>query len=193
MKTSWLAGVVLAMFLLGGWPGLFAAELGGAGSAKGPERLSGWDGSAFPSLQAARIRVRPARVRVGGGRGGGGLFGITIYVTVEATSHATFGSTSNWMFSDDMAGNRRQLAPFVFANYDRIGQEMAEGRGEHVGIVAGLLGCPASLRGEFALWTRANYGLLFPDARDDPERLIRLLTRGSAGRAPLGGRCRTAG
>ena len=53
---------------------------------------------------------------------------------------------------------------FVATNLGALNQEMAQGQGQHVAALASLMGCPATLGGEFASMSQESYGTVFAQA-----------------------------
>jgi hypothetical protein len=57
---------------------------------------------------------------------------------------------------------------FVAANLDSLSQEMAQGQGDHVTALAGLMGCSSAVQGEFAKLSQEKYGAIFTSADAQP-------------------------
>lgn len=60
------------------------------------------------------------------------------------------------------SGHRR----YSLINYDRLKEEGARGRGEHLVALSYFLGCPADVGGDFAVSVQKNYRTLFTPSRD---------------------------
>ena len=50
-----------------------------------------------------------------------------------------------------------QTKAYVANNLEPLSQEMAQGAGERLNVLAGLMGCPASVRGTFGEMTQARF------------------------------------
>ena len=82
---------------------------------------------------------------------------------------------------------------FVAWNADAVGQEAAQGRGEHLTALAGLLGCPLEARAIFARLAQARYADLPADAQAAPGQWVAQLRAGLSADPTLAGRCTDAG
>lgn len=84
---------------------------------------------------------------------------------LAATTNGTFGSqvfgittgTSNCA-EDGVAMEDGEIRSFAEANFDVLRQEMAQGQGENLEVLASLMGCDASA---FGANVRADYGTIF--------------------------------
>jgi len=75
--------------------------------------------------------------------------------------------------------DRREYEQRVFAtlNLENLSQDMARGAGSYVETLAGLMGCPTALHGDFARLTQEQFGVLFPALDTRPEAMLSGLKR----------------
>jgi hypothetical protein len=98
---------------------------------------------------------------------------------LAATTNASFGSQSFGITSgtsncnaDSVVKNDVEQKVFVAANLDNLSQEMAQGQGQYVSALAGLMGCPTAAQGEFAKLSQEKYGTLFPSSDVKAEAVL---------------------
>ncbi|HEX7928496.1 MAG TPA: DUF3015 domain-containing protein [bacterium] len=82
----------------------------------------------------------------------------------------TFGMTSgtSGCNADSVVKKEYEQQQFVAANLDSLSQEMAQGQGEHVTALAGLMGCAAVVQGNFAKLSQEKYSAIFTGADAQP-------------------------
>jgi hypothetical protein len=99
------------------------------------------------------------------------LFAIT---TNHSFGSQTFGITSgtSGCTSSSIVKTEVEQRIFVAANLANLSQEMAQGQGQYVSALAGLMGCPAAAQGEFAKLSQERYGALFPAADAHPDAVL---------------------
>lgn len=90
------------------------------------------------------------------------LGSLTNGVTFQSVS-ITFGllnCSGQGKVTADASENRVQH--FASQNFDRLSVEMAQGKGEHLDVLAGLLNVQAGNKAEFAALAQSNFEQLFP-------------------------------
>lgn len=89
-------------------------------------------------------------------------FSSVLYSTVAITLAPTYIlSTTSECLDDAMTLNEREQIKFIAHNRYNISQEMAQGGGEYLNALAGLMGCSSRVFGDFGRVTQAGYELLF--------------------------------
>jgi hypothetical protein len=66
---------------------------------------------------------------------------------------------------------------------------MAQGQGGYLHALAGLMGCPGGVHGEFAKLSQEKYPVLFPTADAQPMTVLTGLESEMAGRPALASSC----
>ena len=85
----------------------------------------------------------------------------------------TLGVTSGTSGCKGMVLLEKEREFFVRSTYDELSEEAAQGGGQHLETLAGLMGCN-SATGEFAKMTQSQFGNLFADAPESPVLINRL-------------------
>jgi len=104
-------------------------------------------------------------------KGQSGLVPNVLAATTNGTlGNNTFGMTSgtSGCNKDSVVKKEHEQKLFVAANLDNLSQEMAQGQGEHVTALAGLMGCPSTVQGAFAKMSQEKYGQIFTTADAQP-------------------------
>ena len=125
-------------------------------------------------------------------KGQSGVAPHVLAATTNGTSgNQTFGITSgtSGCKADAVVKQEVEQQMFVAANLDNLSQEMAQGQGEYLHALAGLMGCPGSVQGEFANLSQEKYAVLFPTADAQPMAVLIGLKSEMAGRPALAASC----
>jgi hypothetical protein len=101
-----------------------------------------------------------------------------------AISSGTSGCDSNAVIMTD-----RQQEEFVSANLDELSQQMAVGRGEHLALLAAIMGCDATTTHDFGAMTQVRYEVLFPHVELEARELLQTLRHEIAVEPALRARC----
>lgn len=124
-----------------------------------------------------------------------GQSGVVPHV-LAATTNGTFGNQTFGITSgtsgcnaDSVVKQEYEQQLFVAASLDNLSQEMAQGRGEYVNALSGLMGCPATLQGEFARLSQERYGHIFTSAVAEPAGVLANLKHEMKSRPVLAASC----
>jgi hypothetical protein len=119
-------------------------------------------------------------------KGQSGLVPMSLAATTNATSwNQTFGMTSgtSGCKTDSVILNEKEQEAFVATTLSVLNQEMAQGQGQHITALASLLGCPATVHGDFARMSQDSYGTVF--AQSDVQASVVLASlKDEMGRRP---------
>ncbi len=92
--------------------------------------------------------------------------------TTNGTSYSQFfgitSGTSNCA-EDGLAMVDKEKEYFANANYESLMQEMAQGKGENLVVMASLFGCQSET---FSSSMKTNYGKIFPNNDTDSEGML---------------------
>ena len=125
-----------------------------------------------------------------------GLVPNLLAVTTNGTSASqTFGITSGTSNCDANATVDIRAAQeiFVAANLDSLSQDMAQGQGQYVEALAGLMGCPVTVRSDFSRMTQESYSGIFTSAQPDASAVIGSLKAALLQNPALAGSCTRVG
>ena len=101
-----------------------------------------------------------------------GLLGATLSACL--TTHTGDGGAAG---RASMKSQDEQIAAFTDANLDRLKVDMARGQGEHLHMLAVLLGIPSEQQAEFCNFTKESFPVLFPSDHVAASEMIAILTR----------------
>ena len=118
-----------------------------AGAADSGLKGNGRYGSAGCGLGSLAFGDQPGGIQI-------------IAATLNGTGVQTFGITSGTSncAEDGVAMNEGETNSFAEANFESLKQEMAQGQGDNLQVLASLMGCDAHALGSAA---RSNYGSIF--------------------------------
>jgi len=113
--------------------------------------------------------------------------------TTNGTSYTQpFGITSGTSNCDSsgivLAEKEQEI--FVEHNFSSLSKEMANGKGEHLETLAGLLGCPLNVRGEFASMTQQQYEAIFIGSPVSSAEMLNSVKEKIASDPKLSGACK---
>lgn len=96
------------------------------------------------------------------------LFHTLAWTTNGTLSNQTFGITSGTLGCDADAVilREKEQEVFVAANFERLSQDMAQGRGQYVDAMANLMGCGPAVRTDFARMSQERYDAIFTPTAD---------------------------
>ncbi len=99
-----------------------------------------------------------------------------------ATTNGTFGSQTfgisfgtSGCTNDGVIMRTERTNVFVFAMFDNLSQEMAQGRGEHLASLATLMGVPAEQQAEFFTMAQEKYTTLVEAGEASPVAVIKAI------------------
>ena len=72
---------------------------------------------------------------------------------------------------------QEKIQVFAAVNFDRLKEDMAKGRGEHLTSFAVLLGVPPEQQAEFFTFTQEKFSVLFPSGQVTATEMVAALTR----------------
>ena len=109
-----------------------------------------------------------------------------------ATTNGTFGSntfgistgTSGCTNDGKIMGDSKTIM-FAEMNFDNLSQEMAQGRGEHLGSLATLMGIPGEHHASFFAMTQERYTSLVKAGEASPVAMVKALNEAVAGHPVL--------
>lgn len=90
--------------------------------------------------------------------------------TTESLTDST-SSTFNW-YHPGMLQKERQIQFFVRANFSRLKEDMASGRGAYLSSLAKLMEVPQENRQDFFNWTKFHFQDLFPSDKTTSEEML---------------------
>lgn len=124
-----------------------------------------------------------------------GQSGVVPHV-LAATTNGTFGNQTFGITSgtsgcnaDSVVKQEYEQQRFVAANLENLSQEMAQGQGAYVNALSGLMGCPATLQGEFVRLSQDRYGRIFTSATAEPAVVLANLKLEMTGHPTLAASC----
>ncbi|MDH4121816.1 MAG: DUF3015 domain-containing protein [Deltaproteobacteria bacterium] len=79
--------------------------------------------------------------------------------TFSGTSSITSG-TSGCHANDSTLMREKEQREFISLNQDNLSLDMAQGRGEYLSTLTGLMGCSVEAQGDFARMTQSKYAEL---------------------------------
>ena len=120
----------------------------------------------------------------------GVLFQSLAWTTNGTLGNQTFGITSgtSGCDADAVILREKEQEVFVAANFDRLSQDMAQGRGELVDAMASLMGCSSSVHADFAHLGQERYGEIFT-GQGDTQLVLTNLKREMAAHPVLASSC----
>lgn len=118
------------------------------------------------------------------------LFQSLAWTTNGTLGNQTFGITSgtSGCDADAVILREKEQEVFVAANFDRLSQDMAQGRGETVDAMASLMGCDAVAHADFARMGQERYGAIF-SGQGDTLQVLANMKRELAAHPVLAGSC----
>ncbi len=95
-------------------------------------------------------------------------------LTNESISPASTSITSgtSGCSADGVILNEKEQEVFVAVNMHRLSQEMAQGKGQYLQSLAGLMGCTSAVYIEFAEMTKDKYRVLFESGNTGTSDLL---------------------
>lgn len=121
-------------------------------------------------------------------KGQSGLFPNVLAITTNGTlGNQTFGLTSGTLGCDStkVVENDYERRTFVASNLDNLSQDMAQGNGEHLAVLASLMGVAAEDQARFFQLTQAQYGRLFQSSATTSNEVLASLDQALTGDAQL--------
>lgn len=97
------------------------------------------------------------------------IFAATTNGTAGSQTFGISSGTSNCAGSGGIAKNDVEQKVFVSSNFESLSQEAAQGSGEHLNALAGVLGCGASDVTHFSRMMKSNFKTL---DRSSPEKFL---------------------
>ena len=115
---------------------------------------------------------------------------------LAATTNGSFGSQTFGMTTgtsgcnqNDSVQNEKAQEDFVAVNYEKLSEEMAQGRGQYVSALAELMGCNAAAHADFAHLSQTKYETLFSAPEMDAHAMLGTLKGEMAKDAVLSNSC----
>jgi len=105
------------------------------------------------------------------------LFAATTNGTSASQAFGISSGTSNCDASGIVLAERQDDL-FVAGNFENLEKEMALGEGEHLEVLASLVGCPAEQKVSFASYTQEHYSAIFASTETTPEEMLQALKGG---------------
>ena len=96
---------------------------------------------------------------------------------VSACTVSTDPSSSTPGSSRHGMNQQEKIQVFAAVNFDRLKEDMAKGRGEHLTSFAVLLGVPPEQQAEFFTFTQEKFSVLFPSGQVTATEMVAALTR----------------
>jgi len=104
-----------------------------------------------------------------------GLLATSCTVVTDPTKPSTDVTSSTSPGSSSKSANK--AGAFTSANFARLKEDMALGRGEHLASLAVLLDIPEERRVEFFMLTKEKFPTLITSEQTTPEELLAALDR----------------
>lgn len=95
--------------------------------------------------------------------------------TTESITDST-SSTFNW-YHPGMLQKERKIQFFARANFSRLKEDMAAGKGDYLSSLATLMEVPKESRQDFFDLTKAHFQDLFPSEQTTSEEMLAALSR----------------
>jgi hypothetical protein len=92
----------------------------------------------------------------------------------DASSNFTSSSSGN-SSSQPKAKNEEKIRDFTMVNFERLKEDMATGRREHLTSLATLLGVPADSQEQFFLFTQEKFADVVRSEQVTPEEMLAAL------------------
>jgi DUF3015 family protein len=115
-----------------------------------------------------------------------------IQQALGSTTNGTFASQTfgvsfgtSGCTNDGVLVQNEQVSVFAQANFDMIGQEMAQGRGEHIASLATLLGVPVEHQPAFFALAQDKYTTLIQSGESTPAAMLKALHAAMSGHPVL--------
>ena len=102
-----------------------------------------------------------------------GASACTVVTDPSGGTSATTGGSSSAVFMN----RQEQIAAFTQTHLERLKQDMAAGRGEHLASLATLMGIESSRQPDFFALTQHQFTELFPNDRTTATELLVALDR----------------
>lgn len=109
-----------------------------------------------------------------------GMFPQTLaWTTNGSTGNQTFGLTSGTLGcdADSVILKEKEQETFVSTNLDVLSEEMAQGKGQYVEAMAGLMGCSQDVYADFGKMSQTRYEILFNSVDADTQSLLTAIKR----------------
>ena len=108
---------------------------------------------------------------IGSERGPEQIFAI---ITNGTSGSQTFGMTSGTSNCGDhgLLNLSKEREVFASENYTSLVKEMAQGKGEHLNILASMYQCPTAQYQEFGAMTQKKFNDIVPGAQTTPDALL---------------------
>lgn len=108
---------------------------------------------------------------------GGGLANIANFVINLSTSLPTyaFGTTSGTLNCKGWAMSNEVKEIYVQNSYEQLSEEIAQGEGTHLQVLALMMGCPEKAHQPFFKMVHDSYPEFFPKSSHDTEKAKNLL------------------
>ncbi len=99
--------------------------------------------------------------------------------TNESISPASSSITSgtSGCKADGVIYKEKETEVFIALNLDNLSQEMAQGNGQYLNSLAGLMGCSSTVYSDFASLVQDKYTVLFQSEATDTSDLLSGLKR----------------
>lgn len=95
----------------------------------------------------------------------------------KPTSDSTASTSGSSSSKPTALTDEEKVSIFAAANFDRLKEDMAAGRGEHLASLATLLGVPQDRQPEFFSFTKTHFSVLYPSEHATSDEMIASLTR----------------
>ena len=107
----------------------------------------------------------------------------------SATQTASITTGTSGCDESSVIQREHEAEVFVATNIAPLTLEMAQGSGERLNVLAGLMGCPTAARGAFSAMTQARFEVLPLAEGDSPVVLVEALRQEVKGDATLAASC----